>query len=512
MMWQRVSSEPEGQIWWAGRECTVLEDARIWVVKTKLVKGKNVNRAQNAFKLLKLTGIRLEKASLVHSCLSLPLPVHRPILNIPLGPFDYSYHQALTLHTYRLPSILHGKSHIHFPRPRAGVMPPTIIHQTQSGAVVLVDVPASIQDAQELTYTLRSAPAIDSPYPSTEPRGSKRDKALATIPFDEQLYHLSVQRRISLALAQIRADFPAKSLSWCHPRNTFAPASDSEPFEVTKEPISGASENNCRSVPAVPLLLSTTERCNKFASLNDLQRCAIRNLQSQLAIIEVADAGDFLIPPRSTFILGTLEQGLPAFTSAHQHLEKTQRFDLILLDPPWTNRSVRKSRAYKTQESQIHDPFEGALHVVGHFLAPNGLVAVWITNKSSIRTKVLEMLEVLGLHLCEEWIWIKITAQGELVTPLDGVWRRPYEILLLFRRGAASETTTTVMSPKRKIIAAVPDLHSRKPCLKTLFEDFLPPDYSALELFARNLTAGWWSWGNEVLKFQHESQWAGYRE
>jgi N6-adenosine-specific RNA methylase IME4 len=64
---------------------------------------------------------------------------------------------------------------------------------------------------------------------------------------------------------------------------------------------------------------------------------------------------------------------------------------------------------------------------------------------------------------------------------------------------------------KRKVIIGVPDLHSRKPNLKKLLEDMMgtrEDEYEALEIFARNLIAGWWSWGNEVLKFQSPEHWA----
>lgn len=73
-------------------------------------------------------------------------------------------------------------------------------------------------------------------------------------------------------------------------------------------------------------------------------------------------------------------------------------------------------------------------------------------------------------------------------------------------------------SVKRRVIAAVPDLHSRKPCLKDLFErvfcsaqapetSLVCESYTALEVFARNLTAGWWACGNEVLKFNDRKCW-----
>ncbi len=58
-----------------------------------------------------------------------------------------------------------------------------------------------------------------------------------------------------------------------------------------------------------------------------------------------------------------------------------------------------------------------------------------------------------------------------------------------------------------KSLSAVPDVHSRKPNLRQLFDEILPPGYAALEVFARNLTAGWWSWGDDVLHFQHTSHW-----
>jgi N6-adenosine-specific RNA methylase IME4 len=58
-----------------------------------------------------------------------------------------------------------------------------------------------------------------------------------------------------------------------------------------------------------------------------------------------------------------------------------------------------------------------------------------------------------------------------------------------------------------KVIVSVPDVHSRKPNLRGLFEGLLPERYEALEVFARNLTAGWWAWGDEVLLFQRRECW-----
>ncbi|OAL40433.1 hypothetical protein AYO20_00169 [Fonsecaea nubica] len=382
----------------------------------------------------------------------------------------------------------------------------TILYRNQAATVALIDIPQSIRAGQHLAYTLRSSLAVRSPYPSTEPKGIKREAILNTTTVEEQLYHESLQCEIRAALIEIRTHLHGRGELWCGARraltshaDTSVPPSPAQPSNLEWSVSTGHSST------AVPVVLSTTERRTKFHSLEDLQGTIVYNIVSQTAIVQVRHVGDFLVPSGSVFLWASLEQGSPAFLSVRRALPpETRAFDLILMDPPWPNRSVRNSNAYRTSEAQARDPFLQAVRLTGDFLAPQGLLALWITNKSSVRDKVLQTLQALDLHLHQEWIWIKVTAQGEPVSAIDGVWRRPYEILLLFRKGQPPK------GPERKVIAAVPDLHSRKPCLKLLLEKQLPPKYSALELFARNLTAGWWSWGDEVLKFQHESQWDGY--
>ena len=77
-----------------------------------------------------------------------------------------------------------------------------------------------------------------------------------------------------------------------------------------------------------------------------------------------------------------------------------------------------------------------------------------------------------------------------------------------------SATQSTLCEPMRRVIASVPDFHSRKPCLKELIEPLMAEraDYRALEVFARNLVAGWWSWGDECTKFNEESFWEASTE
>jgi N6-adenosine-specific RNA methylase IME4 len=146
---------------------------------------------------------------------------------------------------------------------------------------------------------------------------------------------------------------------------------------------------------------------------------------------------------------------------------------------------------------------------VGSHLAVDGLLVVWVTNSPSA-TDVLTsphngLFAQWDVELVGEWMWLKVTTEGEPLFALDSSWRKPWERLLIARkRGGLGGPSIA-----NKVIIAVPDVHSRKPNLRHLFEDsgLLPEGYLALEVFARNLTAGWWSWGEEVLLFQHRKHW-----
>ncbi|KAK1915805.1 hypothetical protein P3342_003618 [Pyrenophora teres f. teres] len=191
-----------------------------------------------------------------------------------------------------------------------------------------------------------------------------------------------------------------------------------------------------------------------------------------------------------------------------------RHFDLVLLDPPWPNRSAKRKGAYEQVGGM---PYLKKLLLsmdIDSYLEHNALVGVWITNKEALRAHVLGpggLFEMWNVGLVEEWVWIKTTTKGEPMFDIDSAMRKPYEILLL-GRAAPNSWTTMAHAPniKRRVIAAVPDIHSRKPCLKTLLEPYLldPTDYSALEIFSRYLVSGWTSWGNEVLKYNWHGYWA----
>ncbi|ETE61789.1 Methyltransferase-like protein 4, partial [Ophiophagus hannah] len=184
-----------------------------------------------------------------------------------------------------------------------------------------------------------------------------------------------------------------------------------------------------------------------------------------------------------------------------------KKYDIIVIDPPWENKSVKRSNRYGLLSHwQIKEIPVPAL------AAPNCLVVTWVTNKQKhLQFVKNELYPHWSIHGVVEWFWVKITKSGEFVIPLDSLHKKPYEILVLGRvqrntdvPPRLSEDEKFSAIPDQKLIVSVPcTLHSHKPPLTEILKEYTKPDVECLELFARNLQPGWTSWGNEVLKFQH---------
>lgn len=226
----------------------------------------------------------------------------------------------------------------------------------------------------------------------------------------------------------------------------------------------------------------------------------------------------FHFPPLSTCLLSDCADSIHLRTSVREfsaYFQGRRDFDFILLDPPWSNASAKRSSPYSTA-SHLRNLKKMLLQMdLDIYIPPSGYVGIWITNAPTVRNLVLGaggLFEAWNLTLVEEWVWVKTTRHGEPVTSIHGSWRRPYEVFLIGKapahrlvRAAKLKEEDTV----KRVLFGCPDLHSRKPCLKILIEGLRMVKKSGrvLEIFARHLVAGWWSWGDEVLKFNWEKHW-----
>uniref|UniRef100_A0A672G725 Methyltransferase like 4 n=1 Tax=Salarias fasciatus TaxID=181472 RepID=A0A672G725_SALFA len=208
---------------------------------------------------------------------------------------------------------------------------------------------------------------------------------------------------------------------------------------------------------------------------------------------------EYVIPPHTAFLLSD-------FTRIQPLVQYGVTFDLIVMDPPWENKSVKRSRRYSSLPSSQLKRLPVPL-----LASPSCLVVTWVTNRPSHRRFVRdELYPHWGVEVLAEWFWVKVTTSGQFVFPLDSQHKKPYEVLVLGRYRSSADTTagqpgtSEVPVEDQRLIISVPSaLHSQKPSLSEVLKPYVGAEAKRLELFARSLQPGWTSWGNEVLKFQH---------
>lgn len=423
------------------------------------------------------------------------------------------------------------------------IPPSSIMYQNGDATITLIDIPRSISEAQGIIDNpyrglLYSVPPPDNPYPSMEPNSQKAKRQVqASLSRGGLSQPTFPQSMLVEGLAQVRA---AHAGRFCLDRKIAGrqPASlqdqtksgtRSKKRSIEKaDMVEGGADKGFNfkfiSKPQKSLLrfCSATPNGPEPVHIADLVECAVSNPMPQSArLLLMETAQKYNTPALSTFMLskiGTREAALFSNAACRLLPEPSMsaapgQFDFILLDPPWDNRSVRRSKNYETQWKARNDPMDVLQDMLMKHIAPSALVACWITNKQSVRDSALEAFEAWGLELVEEWAWLKTTVSGDPICAIEGIVRRPYEILLIGRSTNPAmyggEISKLQEPSKKRLIIGVPDVHSRKPCLKALVEPLMEnrSNYRALEIFARNLTAGWWSWGDEVLKYNWEAYW-----
>ncbi|KIW06879.1 uncharacterized protein PV09_02555 [Verruconis gallopava] len=394
-----------------------------------------------------------------------------------------------------------------------------ILYQNGDASVTLIDIPASIGHAHGFEGRILSCEARHEPFHSTEPK-TQRAKEHVLARTKQSEHDVIYAHLVDAALSNIRDNHQG---AWVYPRWFRMPGSMQETENISPEHRISKLLQEASKVNNIKLFrVAVTEQrdtiaikqwdgtyCNDCDETAELHISGLKSGDKSRTDQTVRlETFNFSIPPQSSFLLAdciATDRFRNFVRWMSQEYNKPRNFNFILLDPPWENRSAKRRAAYET--NSVHSLIENM--DLSNYLAPGGFVAIWVTNKSAHRELVLGaggIFESLNVSLVEEWIWIKTTAKGEPVMPVDGLWRKPYEVLLLAR---APETRLQLARPvenvTRRILAAVPDFHSRKPCIKTLIEPLLPENYQALEVFARYLVQGWTSWGNEVLKYNHES-------
>ncbi|KAK1729484.1 hypothetical protein CaCOL14_007658 [Colletotrichum acutatum] len=366
--------------------------------------------------------------------------------------------------------------------------PRCVLFQNEDRSVCLVDIPASLEESQLLPgqgaettgqppqRRLLSVDPVSAPFTLPEPRNPQTNNQTPA----SQLADLMIEAAVKSALDTLKRGYDAP---FCLPRVT-----------------GGGGSSNVVSTGRESSITSPQDHPVRKDDGDDAAAAAAATATASRPAAAAAAA--HFIPPGSTYLNGSIQETRESFLST------APKFDLIIMDPPWPNKSARRKKKTTGGYATVYGLKETRALLdqipVAALLADGGLAAIWVTNKATLvdlLTSPKGVLASWGLEVAAEWQWVKVTSQGEAIFDTESAWRKPWERLIVARKRGDN-----IKVPGR-VIAAVPDVHSRKPNLRCMFDDLLPRGYRGLEVFARNLTAGWWGWGNEALRFQESHHW-----
>lgn len=233
-------------------------------------------------------------------------------------------------------------------------------------------------------------------------------------------------------------------------------------------------------------------------------------------VVTMDDGLKYLIPKKSKFFNKKIED-------IQKFLPSSQKFDFIVIDPPWTNRYIKRLKKTNRKQSynMMTDEEISNIPIENH-TTKDSIVIVWATNSETHQNAIEQkLLDKWRLKIIAKWTWIKVDRNGELFNSFDGN-KKPFEIIYVCSHVDCLHACASI--PRNRIIFSHPSsIHSNKPSLlgmrlhfsfkmqiKTklinadLFSHvFQSKQPKCLEIFARSLHNNFTSIGVEVLKLQN---------
>lgn len=178
--------------------------------------------------------------------------------------------------------------------------------------------------------------------------------------------------------------------------------------------------------------------------------------------------------------------------------DTTNRYDLILADPPWKQarggkKSVRESSSGRPLEyptlslGEIREHLEIATNLT----EKDSVLFLWTIDKYLFEAQ--QIGESLGYKLHARMIWNKING-----IPAAFTIRFGHEYLLYMYRGKLLPVAKEERGKIHSVFTEQVKRHSQKPDVSYQIINRLYPDTRKLELYARREILGFDCWGNEL--------------
>lgn len=175
----------------------------------------------------------------------------------------------------------------------------------------------------------------------------------------------------------------------------------------------------------------------------------------------------YLIPPNCRFFNKSVEK------IANFLLPANEKFDFIIVDPPWNSRYIKRLRKTFNKKSYSMMSNEDILNIPIHkYTKISSIVIIWCTN-SQKHMEFIEnnILEKWNLKLISIWNWVKLDKCGDTFCSFDGS-KKPYEKIYITTHINNANLNDSV--EKELFIFSQPSsIHSHKPPLFGTIIDFI---------------------------------------
>lgn len=189
--------------------------------------------------------------------------------------------------------------------------------------------------------------------------------------------------------------------------------------------------------------------------------------------------------------------------SPPKHRYAGKRYDVLLLDPPWSYYGdTQKNAAAGKHYSLMTDADIKGLNVKG-ILKKNAYVFLWATCPKL--DLALETLKSWGLHYRGvAHVWAKANKSGKIINGqgIPPTYSKPTSELLLVATTSKKGRPLKLLNaglPQILVLPREPKGHSAKPQkFQELIESAFPASVERLEVFARTQRLGWDAIGDGV--------------
>jgi site-specific DNA-methyltransferase (adenine-specific) len=171
-----------------------------------------------------------------------------------------------------------------------------------------------------------------------------------------------------------------------------------------------------------------------------------------------------------------------------------KKYKIIYADPPWSYNDKMSGHSFSLDHEYITQSKNWIAELpVGGVADKDSVLFMWVV--SPLLPEALEVMKAWGFkYITVAFVWSKHTKNKKKVSNLGRWTMGNVEICLLGRKGKPQRICKNI----KQLVEAERFRHSAKPLEVRDRIVQLMGDLPRIELFAREKTAGWDVWGNEV--------------